>query len=203
MFRQCLAAARHGPVAVGATIYWGSPNRDGSSAKSRVRSRPRTRPDRCTILWCYLRNPAYQAAEDYHLAADLTCAGQPSGGNGLGVRPGQTEASQTNMSLLRPCASARSSQRLFRALEPQPHRSMPLSEWSLPTSGRSGRLISSGGASGAQDLAEAVANGRDQQARWRYGPDQRTQGVSAAARRRHRAAACDPGVYLCGDVTIA
>ncbi len=62
-----------GCVGVGATIYWGS---DGASRQLQEVSAAFERAHDLgmfTILWCYLRNPAFKKdGVDYHDAADLT-----------------------------------------------------------------------------------------------------------------------------------
>lgn len=70
-----------GCVGIGATIYFGSPeSRRQIIEISRAFQRAHEL-GMATILWCYLRNPAFKTAKvDYHEAADLT--GQ---GNHLGV----------------------------------------------------------------------------------------------------------------------
>jgi class I fructose-bisphosphate aldolase len=62
-----------GAAGVGATIYFGS---DESTRQLREVSEAFEEAHQLgmfTVLWCYLRNPAFKTAEvDYHLAADLT-----------------------------------------------------------------------------------------------------------------------------------
>ena len=61
-----------GAVAVGATIYFGSPN---STRQIQEVSKAFARAHQlgmATILWCYLRNDVFKQGKDYHLAADLT-----------------------------------------------------------------------------------------------------------------------------------
>ena len=75
--RCCSAASsgrgRWGHAASGATIYFGSEQstrqiREVSAAFEEAHSLGMS-----TVLWCYLRNPAFkQADKDYHLSADLT-----------------------------------------------------------------------------------------------------------------------------------
>jgi len=73
MFGQVEQAYDMGAVAVGATIYFGSAESDRqiievSRAFYRAHELGMT-----TILWCYLRNPAFKRdGDDYHLSADLT-----------------------------------------------------------------------------------------------------------------------------------
>ncbi|MEL6325864.1 MAG: class I fructose-bisphosphate aldolase, partial [Cyanobacteria bacterium J06626_23] len=72
MFGSVDQAWNLGAVAVGATIYFGSPEstrqiREVSAAFARAHEL-----GMATILWCYLRNSAFKQDQDYHLAADLT-----------------------------------------------------------------------------------------------------------------------------------
>ncbi len=73
MFASVDQAWNMGAVAVGATVYFGS---EESTRQIQEVSEAFERAHElgmATILWCYLRNPAFQTKEkDYHLAADLT-----------------------------------------------------------------------------------------------------------------------------------
>src|SRR5436305_14790288 len=74
MFASVKQAFDMGAVAVGATIYFGS---DESSRQIQEVSRAFAQAHELglvTVLWCYLRNPAFKTKDgpDYHLAADLT-----------------------------------------------------------------------------------------------------------------------------------
>lgn len=81
LFAHVKQAFDMGAVAVGATIYFGSPEshrqiQEISSAFQRAHEL-----GMATILWCYLRNSAFKVGDvDFHTSADLT--GQ---GNHLGV----------------------------------------------------------------------------------------------------------------------
>src|SRR5271163_1734417 len=62
-----------GAAAVGATIYFGSPESDRQIQEIAVAFHEAHQLGMATILWCYLRNPAFKQGDiDYHLAADLT-----------------------------------------------------------------------------------------------------------------------------------
>ena len=72
MFASVEQAWNLGSVAVGATIYFGSPE---SSRQIQEVSRAFARAHElgmATVLWCYLRNSAFKQDKDYDLAADLT-----------------------------------------------------------------------------------------------------------------------------------
>jgi class I fructose-bisphosphate aldolase len=72
-FAQVRQAVDLGATGVGATIYFGS---EESTRQLREVSEMFAEAHRYglfTVLWCYLRNPAFKTPEaDYHLAADLT-----------------------------------------------------------------------------------------------------------------------------------
>src|ERR1700722_8958020 len=62
-----------GAAAVGATIYFGSPESDRQIQEIAIAFHEAHQLGMATILWCYLRNPAFKTdTVDYSLAADLT-----------------------------------------------------------------------------------------------------------------------------------
>jgi class I fructose-bisphosphate aldolase len=62
-----------GAVGVGATIYWGSEESTRQLQEVGEAFQAAHELGMVTILWCYLRNPAYKHdGTDYHAAADLT-----------------------------------------------------------------------------------------------------------------------------------
>ena len=73
MFAQVEQAFDMGAVSVGATIYFGS---DESTRQIQEVSQAFHRAHELgmvTVLWCYLRNPAFKTKEvDYHVSADLS-----------------------------------------------------------------------------------------------------------------------------------
>jgi fructose-bisphosphate aldolase, class I len=73
MFGTVKEAWNLGAVAVGATIYFGSDGADRQIQEVAVAFAEAHSLGMATILWCYLRNPAFKKdGVDYHLAADLT-----------------------------------------------------------------------------------------------------------------------------------
>lgn len=148
-----------GAVAVGATIYFGSSE---SSRQIQEVSHAFARAHElgmATILWCYLRNSAFKQDQDYHLAADLT--GQA---NHLGVtieadiikqklpecNRGYEAVSQATGNKY-----GRTHERIYTELTS--NHPIDLTRYQVLNcyAGRSG-LISSGGASGQNDFAQAV-----------------------------------------------
>ncbi len=73
MFGTARQAADLGAVGVGATIYFGSEQSDRQIQEVRTAFAEAHELGMFTVLWCYLRNPAFKTKEaDYHVAADLT-----------------------------------------------------------------------------------------------------------------------------------
>lgn len=72
MFSSVEQAWNLGAVAVGATIYFGSAESTRQIQEVRAAFERAHQLGMATILWCYLRNEAFQQEKDYHLAADLT-----------------------------------------------------------------------------------------------------------------------------------
>jgi len=61
-----------GAAAVGATIYFGSDQADRQIVEVSRAFAEAHELGMATVLWCYLRNPAFKKDKDYHLSADLT-----------------------------------------------------------------------------------------------------------------------------------
>ncbi len=159
MFASVEQAWNLGSVAVGATIYFGSPE---SSRQIQEVSRAFARAHElgmATVLWCYLRNPAFKQDKDYDLAADLT--GQA---NHLGVT---IEADIIKQKLPEVNngygAVAQATGKSYGKTDPRVYSDLTtdhpidLTRYQLLNcySGRVG-LINSGGASGKADFAEAI-----------------------------------------------
>lgn len=73
MFGNIKDAWNMGATAVGATIYFGSDESARQIVEVAKAFDYAHELGMATVLWCYLRNPAFKTAEmDYHTAADLT-----------------------------------------------------------------------------------------------------------------------------------
>ena len=73
MFASVRRAVDMGAVAVGATIYFGSPEADRQIVEVAQAFEQAHEQGLATVLWCYLRNNAFKTDKaDYHVAADLT-----------------------------------------------------------------------------------------------------------------------------------
>jgi len=61
-----------GAAAVGATIYFGSDDSHREIIEIAQAFALAHELGMATVLWCYLRNPAFKKDKDYHVSADLT-----------------------------------------------------------------------------------------------------------------------------------
>ncbi|MBX9923496.1 MAG: class I fructose-bisphosphate aldolase [Rhabdochlamydiaceae bacterium] len=154
MFSRVEQAWDMGCAAVGATIYFGS---DESTRQIVEVSQAFARAHElgmATILWCYLRNPAFKTKEvDYHEAADLT--GQA---NHLGVTIQADIIKQklpTNNGGFKALQFGKQTEAMYSQLSS--NHPIDLTRYQVANTymGRMG-LINSGGASGDNDLAQAV-----------------------------------------------
>lgn len=148
-----------GAVGVGATIYFGSPE-SGRQIEEISRSFAIAHElGMYTILWCYIRNPAFKTKEkDYHLSADLT--GQA---NHLGttiqadiIKQKLPENNGGYLALKMAGSDyGKTDPRIYSELTSD--HPIDLCRYQVLNcfAGRAG-LINSGGASGKNDIAEAV-----------------------------------------------
>jgi len=73
LFASVKQAFEMGAAAVGATVYFGSPESRRQLWEVSQAFHLAHELGMATILWCYLRNPAFKTqGKDYHTAADLT-----------------------------------------------------------------------------------------------------------------------------------
>jgi len=159
MFASVDQAWDMGAVAVGATIYFGSEEstrqiQEVSQAFSHAHEL-----GMATILWCYLRNPAFKSDKDYHVSADLT--GQA---NHLGatieadILKQKLPENNGGYKALKAAAMGdygKFDERMYTKLCTDNPIDLCRYQVANGYMGRIG-LINSGGASGANDLAEAI-----------------------------------------------
>ena len=143
-----------GCVAVGATIYFGSAeSRRQIVEVSRAFAQAHDL-GMATVLWCYLRNSAFKTQDtDYHEAADLT--GQ---GNHLGVTIQADIIKQklpVNNGGFKAIKFGKQTEKMYTTLCTDHPIDLTRYQVINDYMGRAG-LINSGGASGANDFAEAV-----------------------------------------------
>ena len=72
MFGRSNRRVDMGAAAVGATIYFGSEESTRQIVEVSQAFAHAHELGMATVLWCYLRNPAFKKDKDYHLSADLT-----------------------------------------------------------------------------------------------------------------------------------
>src|SRR5258708_20493685 len=147
-----------GRAAVGATIYFGSEQRDRQSVEVSREFAHAHELGMATVLWCYLRNNAFKKDKDYHVSADLT--GQA---NHLGVT---IEADIIKQKLaannggyqalnMGDSSYGKFDKRIYSDLASDHPIDLCRYQVANCFMGRAG-LINSGGASGANDFEEAV-----------------------------------------------
>ena len=144
-----------GAVGVGATIYFGSEESKRQIQEVAQMFQQAHELGLFTVLWCYLRNPAFKTKDvDYHLAADLT--GQA---NHLGVTLGADIIKQ-KMAENNGGYNAVKFGKTHKAVYSQLSSSNPidLTRYQLANCymGRAGLINSGGASSGETDLKEAV-----------------------------------------------
>jgi len=201
IFANVRQAYEMGAVAVGATIYFGSPESTRQIQEVSEMFHQAHDMGMATILWCYLRNPAFQTAEkDYHVAADLT--GQA---NHLGATIGADIIKQKlpeNNGGFTALKFSKSHKKMYTDLCTD--HPIDLTRYQVVNNymGRIG-LINSGGASGANDYSEAVRTAVI---------NKRAGGMGLISGRKAFQRSMNEGVkilnaiqdvYLCKDVTVA
>ncbi|NLO19351.1 MAG: class I fructose-bisphosphate aldolase [Ignavibacteria bacterium] len=72
LFGKVEQAYDMGAAAVGATIYYGSDQSTRQITEIAESFQYAHELGMATILWCYMRNPAFKKDKDYHVSADLT-----------------------------------------------------------------------------------------------------------------------------------
>lgn len=152
-FGQVEQAWEMGAVAVGATIYFGSEESHRQIQETTKAFARAHELGMATVLWCYLRNPAFKKDKDYHTSADLT--GQA---NHLGVTIEADIIKQklpTNNGGYNALNFGKTSELVYSKLTSDHPIDLTRYQVANCYMGRAG-LINSGGESGKNDLADAV-----------------------------------------------
>ena len=201
LFANARQARDMGAVAVGATIYFGSPESGRQIQEISAAFYEAHQLGMCTILWCYLRSSGFKKEDkDYHVAADLT--GQA---NHLGVTIEADIIKQKlpeNNGGYTALNFGKTDKRVYTDLTSD--HPIDLTRYQVLNcyAGRMG-LINSGGASGKNDLAEAVRTAVI---------NKRSGGMGLISGRKAFQRPMKDGVkllnaiqdvYLCKEVTIA
>jgi len=148
-----------GAAAIGATIYFGSPESDRQIKEVAAIFEEAHQLGMATILWCYLRNNVFkQVDKDYHQSADLTGQANYLGATiqadivkqKLPVNNGGYKAFSSNGSY------GKSDERMYTELSSQ--HPIDLCRYQVLNCymGRIGLINSGGASSGASDLKEAI-----------------------------------------------
>jgi class I fructose-bisphosphate aldolase len=147
-----------GAAGIGATVYFGSENSQREIEQTTKAFQEAHEYGMFTVLWCYVRNNAFKTKEkDFHVSADLT--GQA---NHLGVtieadiiKQKLPENNGGFLHLNQESSYGKFDKRMYETLIPD--HPIEYTRWQVANCymGRAG-LINSGGASGANDFAEAV-----------------------------------------------
>jgi len=153
-FAQIKQAYDMGAVAVGATVYFGSPQSSRQIVEVSEAFKVAHDMGMTTILWCYTRNSAFKHdGTDYHVAADLT--GQA---NHLGVTIEADIVKQKlpeNNGGFKAIGFGKYSEKMYTELSSDHPIDLCRYQVANGYMGRIG-LINSGGPSGEDDLAQAV-----------------------------------------------
>lgn len=155
MFASVDQAFDMGAVAVGATIYFGSPESRRQIWEVSQAFHQAHTLGMATILWCYLRNPAFKTQEkDYHVSADLS--GQA---NHLGVTIEADIVKQKmpeNNGGYNAIKFGKTHKYVYEKLSSDHPIDLTRYQVANGYMGRAGLINSGGESKGASDLAEAV-----------------------------------------------
>ena len=160
MFASVKASRDLGAAAVGATIYFGSNESTRQLQEVSTAFEMAHEMGMATILWCYLRNPAFKTKEkDFHVSADLT--GQA---NHLGVTIGadiiKQKLPENNGGYLalntKESAYGKNDSRIYSELTSDHPIDLCRYQVANCYMGRAGLINSGGASSGESDMAEAV-----------------------------------------------
>lgn len=160
MFATVKSSWNLGAAAVGATIYFGSEESTRQIQEVSKAFAMAHELGMATILWCYLRNPAFKKdGVDYHVSADLT--GQA---NHLGVTIEadiiKQKLSENNGGYLalnsKESAYGKNDLRIYTQLTSEHPIDLCRYQVANCFMGRAGLINSGGASSGATDLNEAV-----------------------------------------------
>jgi class I fructose-bisphosphate aldolase len=205
LFGTVKQAVDMGAAAVGATIYFGSEESGRQIIEISQAFAMAHDQGLATVLWCYLRNPAFKKDKDYHVAADLS--GQA---NHLGVT---IEADIIKQKLpennggyqalnMGGSSYGKFDERIYTELSSDHPIDLCRYQVANCYMGRAG-LINSGGASGKNDIQDAVVTAVI---------NKRAGGMGLISGRKAFQKPMKDGValfnaiqdvYLCKEVTVA
>jgi class I fructose-bisphosphate aldolase len=205
LFGTLREAADMGAAAVGATIYFGSPESSRQIVEISTAFAQAHELGMATVLWCYLRNNAFKQDKDYHVSADLTGQANHLGctiqadiiKQKLPENNGGFKALNTGNS-----SYGKLDERIYTELSSDHPIDLCRYQVANCYMGRAG-LINSGGASGKNDFADAVTTAVI---------NKRAGGMGLISGRKAFQRPMKEGVellnaiqdvYLCREVTVA
>jgi class I fructose-bisphosphate aldolase len=205
LFASVEQAADMGAAAVGATIYFGSDESARQIQEVSQAFQAAHELGMATVLWCYLRNPAFKKDKDYHVSADLT--GQA---NHLGVTIEADIIKQKlpennggyNAINTKETPYGKIDKRVYEKLTTEHPIDLTRYQVANCYMGRAG-LINSGGASGENDFAEAVKTAVINKRAGGMGLISGRKAFQRPMAEGVRLLNAIQDVYLCKDVTIA
>ncbi|WP_300274334.1 class I fructose-bisphosphate aldolase [Halomonas sp.] len=155
LFAEVEQAFDMGCVAVGATIYFGSPESRRQIMEISAAFQRAHELGMVTVLWAYLRNPAFkQEGTDYHVAADLTGQANHLAAT-LKADIVKQKLPETNGGY-RAVGFGHTHDRVYDTLATDHPIELARYQVASCYMGRAGLINSGGGAKGASDLGEAV-----------------------------------------------
>ncbi|MEJ2147465.1 MAG: class I fructose-bisphosphate aldolase [Acidobacteriota bacterium] len=204
LFGTVQQALDMGAAAVGATIYFGSEESDRQLIEISEAFALAHEMGMATVLWCYLRNSAFKKDKDYHLSADLT--GQA---NHLGVTIQadivKQKLPENNGGFLALNSEGVSYGKYDKRMYSELCSDHPIDLCRYQVAncymGRLG-LINSGGASGANDFADAVATAVTNKRAGGMGLITGRKAFQRPMKEGIKLLNAVQDVYLCPDVTI-
>ncbi len=207
LFASVKASYNMGAAGIGATIYFGSAESRRQIKEISEAFQLAHELGMFTVLWCYLRNPSFkQGSTDYHLSADLS-----SQANHLGVtieadiikqKMPENNGGFKALNVGAGSSYGKTDDRIYSQLCPDHPIEYVRYQVANCYMGRAG-LINSGGASGKNDLSEAIKTAVI---------NKRAGGMGLISGRKAFQKPFDEGVsllnaiqsvYLCDKVTIA
>jgi class I fructose-bisphosphate aldolase len=206
IFSSVKQAWMMGAVAIGCTIYFGSKESSRQIQEVSLAFKQAHELGMATILWCYLRNPAFKInGQDYHSSADLT--GQA---NHLGVTIGADIVKQKLPTINGGYIALNKDGVIFGKMDNDAYEKLcsdhpiDMTRYQIANCymGRVG-LINSGGASGENDIDQVVRTAVI---------NKRAGGMGLISGRKAFQKSMEEGikllktiqdVYLCEEITIA
>lgn len=204
LFASVKQARDMGAVAIGATIYFGSPESGRQIVEISQTFQAAHEAGLATILWCYLRNPGFKKdGVDYHTSADLSGQADHLGATIQADIVKQKLPTNNGGYNAMGSGYGKTDKRIYGELVTDHPIDLVRYQVASAYMGKVGTINSGGESKGATDLAEAV---RTAVINKRGGGMGLISGRKAFQKPRAEGVAllhAIQDVYRCGDVTIA